>query len=648
MPRRKVSDANCFLSAVYAKTTERSAYWRCVELSHARRRSGEGCRIHIGARGTEDRSALGLGDDSRGVVQRRGMKKLFPYFRLLKPVKFHFIGGLLFGLLYGAASGFGLPFLIYKAFPVIFADPTPALPVLIGWISIFPVAMLVRCVSDFGNAYLISFCGLHVLVQVQKMVHEKLQRLELTFFHKNTVGDLLSRTLGDTAALQTALTGVASDLIKQPVTLLGAVGALIYLSFQQKQVLFILLFIVTVALLIIPLQVVGRRLLKRARQVQDERGGISRTVNENLSAAKEVRAFNLQEREIARFDHALKAFTRLSMKVVKYGQIMQPTIEFAGALGVSVAIVYVLTRDVQWGEITALFASLYMAYDPVKKFGKMYQTWKNGEAALQRIEYILHQQEPVAEPEHPAPFENVRGDVGFENVSFRYLDEWVLKDVSVSVPAGTVAALVGPSGAGKSTFVDLIPRFYDVQQGRVSIDGHDVRSISKKDLRGAVSMVAQDTFLFNETIAENIRVGRPEAADADVVEAAKHAFAHDFILAMENGYETVVGERGVRLSGGQKQRIAIARAFLKSAPVLILDEATSALDSESEEMIQRALEKLVEGKTVFIIAHRFSTIKLADRILVFDKGVLRGSGTHAELYESDNLYRGLYDRQFIE
>jgi len=576
------------------------------------------------------------------------MKKFAPYFKLLKPVKFQFIGGLLFGLLYGAASGFGFPFLIYKAVPVIFADPAPALPILIAWISIFPVAMLVRSMSDFGNAYLISYCGLHVLVKIQAKVHQKLQSLELAFFHKNTAGDILSRTLADTAALQTALTGVASDLVKQPVTFLGAVGALIYLSIQQEQVIFFLLFVATAVLLFVPVRYVGGKLLKRARQVQDERGGISRAVSENLSAAREIRAFNLQKREMDRFEEVLNTFARFSMKVVKYSQVLRPAIELAGALGVSVAIVYVLLKDIQWNEVMSLFAALFMAYTPLKKFGKMYQAWKKGEAALDRIEYVLHQEEPIAEPEHPVNFSAVRGDVTFEQVKFRYLDEWVLDDVSVSVSAGAVVALVGPSGAGKSTFVDLIPRLYDVEEGRVCVDGHDVRTVRKKDLREAISVVSQDTFLFNETITENIRVGWPDATDEEVMEAAKHAFAHDFILNLEEGYETVVGERGVRLSGGQKQRISIARAFLKSAPILILDEATSALDSESEEMVQQALEELVSGKTVFIIAHRFSTIKLAEKILVLDGGKVCGFGPHETLYEESGLYRKLYDKQFID
>jgi len=287
-----------------------------------------------------------------------------------------------------------------------------------------------------------------------------------------------------------------------------------------------------------------------------------------------------------------------------------------------------------------------MAYDPIKKFGEIHLALKRGEAALQRIEYVLNEEDLVPDAVAPVALGKVQGQVSFEHVSFRYLDEWVLQDINLSVDAGSVIALVGPSGAGKSTMADLIPRFYDVQKGALKVDGKDVKSVSKHDLRAAISVVSQDTFLFNESVLDNIRVGRPNATDEEVFAAAKNAFAHDFVLELDDGYQTIVGERGTRLSGGQKQRIAIARAFLKDAPILILDEATSALDTESEEKIQIALEKLVVGKTVFVIAHRFSTIRNADRIVVMDEGRMVGCGTHNELYADNEVYKRLYDRQF--
>lgn len=573
------------------------------------------------------------------------VKKYAPYFKYLKQVKGAFAGGLLAGMLYGVAGGFGLPFLLYKAIPVVFADPRPELAVMIMYIAIFPVAMTVRGISGFINTYLISYCGMRVLLKIQGNVLDKLQQLPMNFFHKNTVGDLMARVLGDAMALQQVLTKVSNDLVKQPVTLISAVGGLVYLAFQEKNGLILIMFMATVPLIILPLRIFGKRILKRAKQVQAQSGDISKLVSENLNAVREIRAFNLQEKEMSRFERALDNFCHLSMKVVKYGNILRPTIEVVGVFCVSGALVYMIQQRIE-AVAVAMLAALYMAYEPVKKFGEIHMTLKRGEAALQRIEYVLNEENEVPEPEHPVALGKVKGRVEFEKVHFKYLEDWVLQDVELVIEPGTSVALVGPSGAGKSTAADLIPRFYDVQRGSVKIDGIDVRKVSRQELRAAVSVVSQDTFLFNDTVLNNIRIGNPDASDEQVYEAARHAYAHDFILDLDDGYETVVGERGTRLSGGQKQRIAIARAFLKQAPVLILDEATSALDSESEEKIQTALEQLIQDKTVIVIAHRFSTIRNADHIAVFDGGRMIGFGSHDELYASNDVYKQLYDRQF--
>lgn len=577
----------------------------------------------------------------------KGLKQFAPYFGLLRPVKWKFAIGIIAGIVFGLAGGLGLPVFLKWAWPVLTADPRPEMTVLVAYIAVFPVAMTVRAIAGFINTYFISYCGMQVLVQIQQKVHGKLQELPLAFYHKNTVGDLMARVLGDANALQAVLTSVANDLIKQPVQLIGAVGYLLWLAIAEREALFLILFMGTVPLIIFPLQYIGRNVLKRARQVQDQQGDISKAVSENLNAVREVRAFNLQELESSRFKAALDNFVHLSMKVVKYSQIMRPSIEVIGAYCVAGAIVYMLMKGIV-GSASSMLLALYFAYDPVKKFGEIHLALKRGEAALKRIEYVLEEVDVVPDAAVPVPLGEVAGKVAFENVSFRYLDEWVLRDVSLAVEPGTVVALVGPSGAGKSTIADLIPRFYDVQKGAVKVEGKDVKSVCKNELRAAISVVSQDTFLFNETVLDNIRIGRPGATDDEVQAAAKHAFAHDFVLELDDGYQTVVGERGTRLSGGQKQRLAIARAFLKNAPILILDEATSALDTESEEKIQIALEQLVKGKTVFVIAHRFSTIRNADRIVVVDQGRKAGEGTHEELYPANDVYKRLYDRQFSE
>jgi subfamily B ATP-binding cassette protein MsbA len=574
------------------------------------------------------------------------IRRFAPYVKLLADVKLVFAGGLVCGIINGATSGFGLPFMIYKVFPVVFSDPAPDWPILAGAIAMFPAVMLVRGTTDFFSTYLMAYCGVELLTRIRLKLHRKLQSLPLSFFHRNTVGDLFSRIMQDTQQFQMAVVDSSVNLIKQPVQLIGALAALIYLSIQQREMLFLLLFVGIIPAVVVPLRYVGKRLLKRASQLQGEVGNISQTVSENLNAAREVRAFNLQQRELNRFETVLVSFCRLTMKTVKYSKIMRPTIEFVSSIGVAAAIAYLIVSGIRWEEVAALFVALWATYDPLKKFGEVYNKLKRGEASLERIEYILEQEDNIPDPEQPAVLPPVQGNIEIQNVSFRYLDEWVLREINLSVPPGTVVALVGPSGAGKSTLADLLPRFYDVNEGCILIDGLDIRTVAKADLRSAISVVSQDTFLFNATIEENIRLGRLEASDADIREAARHAYAHDFIEQLEDGYATIVGDRGTRLSGGQKQRIAIARAFLKKSPVLILDEATSALDSESEEMIQKALEELVQGRTVFVIAHRFSTIRNAGCIVVLEEGRMVGTGSHDELYNNNDTYRRLYDRQF--
>jgi ATP-binding cassette, subfamily B, bacterial MsbA len=289
---------------------------------------------------------------------------------------------------------------------------------------------------------------------------------------------------------------------------------------------------------------------------------------------------------------------------------------------------------------------LYMSYDPIKKMGALNNEMKRGLSSLERLEAVLNAPLEITDPARPTCVDRLQGDIGFRDVCFSYkAGEPVLRDVTVTIPAGTVCALVGPSGAGKSTFANLVPRFYEVTDGGVTIDGIDLRAMRVADLRRNIALVSQDPVLFNDTIYNNLLLGRVDATRDEVEQAAKDAFAHDFILSQPNGYDTIVGERGGKLSGGQKQRIAIARAFLRNAPILILDEATSALDSESEAFIQRALHKLVADKTVLIIAHRFSTIRDASMILVFEEGRVVASGPHAQLYSSNPLYKALYDRQ---
>jgi subfamily B ATP-binding cassette protein MsbA len=397
---------------------------------------------------------------------------------------------------------------------------------------------------------------------------------------------------------------------------------------------------------VFPVRYVGKHLQRRANQLQAEMGAVTGTLSESIGAAKEVRAFGLEQRENQRFHRATRQLVTFQLKAVKYAGLLTPVIELISAIGIAAALVYVYRAGFGWGVFFSIMTALYMCYEPVKKLGAINSELKRGSAALARLDEVFNEPLTIADPENPVAVGRLRGDIAFRNVSFAYRPDLpVLRDVNVTIPAGTVCALVGPSGAGKSTFANLVPRFYEVSGGQLTIDGIEIHCMRLADLRRNVAVVSQDPVLFNDTILANLLLGRPDATRGEVETAARDAFAHDFIMSLPHGYDTVVGERGASLSGGQRQRLALARAFLRNAPILILDEATSALDSDSEAAIQLALKKLVVGKTVLIIAHRFSTIRDATKIFVFDRGRIVATGSHRELYTGNALYKSLYDRQ---
>jgi len=578
------------------------------------------------------------------------IKRFLPYFSLLGAVRKQFAAAIFFGVIYGVASGFGLPFMADRVFPIIFGDDPPSMAVLLMVTAFIPAVFLVRSVSGFLNVYLIHYCGGKVLESLRIQVFSKLQSLPLSFYQKNKSGDLLARVINDTGQLQAVITNVANDLIKQPLTFLGALGAVIYLSIKQQDLLFVLMTLLLVPICILPIRLIGKKLLHRAHRFLAQTGDLTTILSENLTATKEIRAYNLEQRETSKFTDSVRELFARSMKVVKYSHILSPTIEVVAAFGVAGAVFYAAAKGISLEEILPLIFALYMSYEPVKKLGRIHNEIRKGEASLERLEYILSTQDDVPDPELPQalPLGLVQGEIRFERVFFAYEEGVpVLQDISTMISPGEVVALVGPSGAGKSTFASLIPRFYDVSAGRVRIDGHDVRALRKADLRRAMALVPQDPVLFNDTVGNNILAGNQDAAPEAVEYAAKRAFADDFIRDLPHGYDTMVGEKGMRLSGGQKQRLALARAFLRNAPILILDEATSALDATSEEMIQQALSGLIQDKTVLIIAHRFSTIRLASTILLFESGQITAKGDHEKLYLTSNVYKKLYDQQYM-
>ncbi|MFA6289852.1 MAG: ABC transporter ATP-binding protein [Opitutaceae bacterium] len=578
------------------------------------------------------------------------LSRFKPYFGYLKTVRPQFIAGLAFGLLYALSNGVALPYVIKKVLPKVFESQgsapltTGELFLIASWI---PAVFIVRGLASYLNTYFIQYCGTRILEQLRLDYFRKLQVLPLAFLQRHQTGDLISRGVADTNQLQTTISTLANEIIKQPASLVATLGYLAWLAFTESGVGLVLVCLMSVPLCVFPIRYAGRKIMRRAVQLQAELGSLTTRFNENLAAAREVRAFSLEAHETKRFSVTTRLLLTYQMKVVKYAKALPPVIEIISSIGIAGTFIYIYRAGLSQSTFTSMLAALFLCYDPIKRLSALSNDTKRGAAALDRLEEVLNAPVTIADPEHPAEVRRLRGDIAFENLSFTYKgDTPALRDVSVKIPAGTTCALVGPSGAGKTTFANLVLRFYDASAGRVTIDGIDVKAMRLADLRRNIALVSQDPILFNDTIYNNLLLGRQDATRDEVEQAARDAFAHDFILSFPQGYDTMVGERGASLSGGQRQRVALARAFLRNAPILVLDEATSALDSESESTIQLALKKLVVGKTVLIIAHRFSTIRDASMILVFKKGgELIDSGNHTELYERNPLYKGLYDGQ---
>jgi subfamily B ATP-binding cassette protein MsbA len=627
------------------------------------------------------------------------MRRFLPYFKYLRRVRGTLIAGVLCGILYGAAGGLGMPLMIKYVIPrVLLPDPpraqnapprgprfldldrlfdrllpaAPAQPAsaapaaalpgpvaasrprLTAWqvwtIAMWlPLVFAIRGVAGYLNTYLIQYSGVRILEEIRIDYFRKLQCLPLAFFHRLSTGELISRGLNDTNQLQNTLTVISNDLVKQPATLVSTIAAMAILAYQEQGLVLVLVCLLTVPIAVFPIRYVGKKLVSRAIALQAQVGTITDRFTENLAGVKEVRAFGLERHEIDRFSVLSGLLVRANMKVVKYAQMLTPSIEILSAIGISVTFAYAYRYNVHSGSFLGILTALFLSYEPLKKLGSVNNELKRGGASLQRLEAVLNEPVTIGDPAQPVAIGRLRGDIAFEGVDFSYnVDEPVLRGISTRIPAGTICALVGPSGAGKSTFANLVPRFYDPRGGRVTVDGVDVRALAVADLRRNIAVVSQDPVLFNDTIYNNLLLGREGASRDEVEQAARNAHAHDFISTFPQGYDTPVGERGAKVSGGQRQRLALARAFLRNAPILILDEATSSLDSESEAAIQAAQAKLVVGKTVLIIAHRFSTIRDASLILVFDRGSIVASGDHARLYSTNGLYRSLYDQQRTE
>lgn len=572
------------------------------------------------------------------------MQRFLPYLKYFKPVKWHFLGSVFAGLVYAAATGAGLPLAAKVVLPLIFEDDQAGgiigggqasffveglqnwfgrLPgdwVLFAACAWLPLMFLLRAVGGFASSYLISYCGYRFLEQVRDETFSKLQNLPLSFFEKRQAGDLVARMVGDAEVVRSTVDKVAVDLIKQPAVLASALVFLLSEAVSNQGTSLVLFAIFSIPLCVFPLRSIAKRLGKKAELLQQNAGDLSGQISESIQAPMEIRAYNLQEAVTTKFRSTVKGIIRFSMKVTKYRQMISPVVEFISVVGLTVAIYLGAEQGMKLSSFMAIAMALYLCYEPVKKLGTIQSHLKQADVSLSRIEEISLAVDELDDPASPRVPDQFLPEIRLEGVEFGYGGESVLRGIDLVIEPGECVALIGPSGGGKSSLFNLIPRFYDPTVGRVLLSGLDVREWRKSDLRDRIALVSQTALLFQGTIRENIRLGRPGASDAEVEEAARKANAHDFILRQEEGYDTMVSEMGRSLSGGQRQRIAIARAFLKDAPILLLDEATSALDNESEAAIQRELAALVKGRTTLLIAHRLSTTKIANRVVELDQG----------------------------
>jgi subfamily B ATP-binding cassette protein MsbA len=570
----------------------------------------------------------------------RSARRLLAY---LRPYVWpYFVGAMVCMVLFSATNGV-MPFLVRFIFDDIFtAKDEHMLRILPGVII---ATFVVRGVLQFGSAYLSDFVAYRMITDMRNHLNEHIQRMSLAFFHRHPTGTLLSRVTHDVFEVGTAVTGAVSSVLKDGFSLI----VLVVVAFWHDWVLSLIAFVAFPAS-VLPILRLSKKLRRFARKRQVTLGNLTTLLQETVQGNRVVKAFNMEEYEKRRFAAEGEALFRLIMRVSRIRAFNTPMMEVLAAFGIAGVVLYgghsVVGGGRTQGAFLAFLTALFLLYDPFKSLGRANAVIQQGLAAADRVFEILDTVPDVRDRPDARRLEAVREGIELAGVGFRYENEPVLQGVDLTIRRGEVVALVGPSGAGKSTLADLVLRFYDVTEGAIRIDGVDIREFTLESLRRQIALVTQHTFLFNDSVRNNIAYGAIGQSMEAIIEAAKAASAHDFIMALPEGYDTPIGELGLRLSGGERQRLAIARALLKNAPILVLDEATSALDNESERLVQQALERLMFGRTTLVIAHRLSTIRSADRIVVLAGGRIVEQGTHEELLALNAEYRKLHDLQF--
>ena len=569
------------------------------------------------------------------------------YLRLLEYIRPYWVRLVIAAACSGAVAALtgGYAWLVRPALDEIFINKNET------WLYLLPVALMavsvLKGICGYGQSYLMIFVGSRVVTDIRQQLFGHLMRLPIGFHLKNPSSRMLSRVINDVNWIQNAVSGVLKDLFQQSLTFLVLLGVILYQNWRLA-----LFSILVIPLSAYPMVRFGNQLRKIATAGQERTADMSTALQETLTGVRIVKGFTREDAEGRRFAGFNEAYFRTNMKSTQVSSITSPVLEAVGILGVAGIIWYGGSQVIQGamtpGTFFSFLTAVFLMYTPIKRLASANNTIQQALAAADRVFTVLDVPTEAARDTGTRGLDGVRSAIELHGVSFRYegIEAWALTDMSLTVRPGEVLALVGSSGAGKTTLVNLIPRFHDPTAGAILIDGVDLREIRLSALRRQIGIVSQETLLFDDTVGNNIAYGKDEATEEAITDAARAAFAHDFIMKLPNGYDTLIGENGVRLSGGERQRLAIARALLRNPPILILDEATSSLDTESERMVQMALANLMKGRTTFVIAHRLSTVQRADRIAVLAGGRLVEVGRHEELLAKVGVYHRLHQMQF--